>query len=291
MTTREHVRPSRDQAPLAVARPRGTRVTSQELFPTPPDHLFKYRALTTADEKTRLEQLLVGSEMYFSAFDQVNDPFDGCVLPDFDSPKDVIRTYWRARQARMGTTAEAIDQWVMRSDEPDIKRLHTRTMLEMVEETGIFCLVGTPTNVPMWSYYAGGHTGVCLRFRTDLPFQTWAFQGGIFARIHYAQAYPGFKFFETTDEEQGRHLLFTKSADWQHEDEWRIVRVKGVGLLAFPPEYLDAVIFGAKISSDDRRYVQELVRRRTVSTQLLEAQVDDRSFSLSIRSASPSGTR
>jgi hypothetical protein len=67
----------------------------------------------------------------------------------------------------------------------------------------------------MWAYYASGHRGFCLRFRT--------LKGTIFhetEKVEYSVEYPIPPLTADSDE-QVKAFLLTKSKCWKHEKEWR----------------------------------------------------------------------
>src|SRR5215471_10652627 len=98
----------------------------------------------------------------------------------------------------------------------------------------------------MWAYYADDHEGVCLRFQ-GTPLSTLA---GCLPplRVNYATEFPAVPFYDSTLFRQAQALIATKSEAWKHEREWRIVRHQGHGEVAFPPEALDGVILGCRVS-------------------------------------------
>jgi hypothetical protein len=51
--------------------------------------------------------------------------------------------------------------------------------------------------------------------------------------------------------------LLTKSVDWAYEREWRIIDHRvGKGPKPFPPKLLTGVIFGSRISDEDRQQIR-----------------------------------
>ena len=144
-------------------------------------------------------------------------------------------------------------------------------------------MADAPDSVPMWSYYADGHKGVCLRFRVDDAFIRWAFgTGGLLIKVHYSHEYPHVNFFEASDEELARALIGTKAIEWKHEGEWRLVMPATAGPVAYPRENLDGIILGARAGKADRDFVRKLVGERTPRPLLFNARPAEASFALKI---------
>ena len=69
------------------------------------------------------------------------------------------------------------------------------------------------------------------------------------------------------------HVVCTKSNDWEHESEWRVYSGRGRTDgphedIPFNAAELDAVIFGARISSADRLALANLLRNFYPSVEL-----------------------
>ena len=80
--------------------------------------------------------------------------------------------------------------------------------------------------------------------------------------------------------------VFTKAAFWEYEQEWRILNSKGGPRTeGFPPELLDGVILGAKISSEHEATIRRWVRKRGVPTELLRARIDETFYRIRIENA------
>ena len=102
-----------------------------------------------------------------------------------------------------------------------------------------------------WSYYAGGHTGLCLRFRMETLFKALGQSpGGMLLEVQYQRHYPRERFYQPGMFNMLLAALCTKADVWRHEAEWRLVRGQ-IGEVSFPPEALDQVIMGCRIKPDD----------------------------------------
>jgi hypothetical protein len=153
------------------------------------------------------------------------------------------------------------------------------SIAEIVELAGVFSLSAKCDHILMWSHYADSHRGICLRFRA---FSTTPFFGKA-QRVIYQSARPKLNVVLDSHETQSEKALLTKADFWSYEEEWRIVEYEpGPGIHQFPPELLDGIILGAKISPTDRQKVLGWAAMRGNSFEILQAQFSDSEFRLNI---------
>ncbi len=179
-----------------------------------------------------------------------------------------------------------------------------RTLPEVLErvralmaDTKILCLTESPDSTTMWAYYAEQHQGVVLQFRSvpelDSP---W----GVARPVQYLADMP--RLLDNAflaDMLSGRismdvgsimdRMIYTKSSEWAHEQEWRIC--SGVGRdrkaphedIPFNPLELEAVIVGCRMPEEDRAEFSDLSRRLYPQAQLLKAEKAERKFQIQIK--------
>ena len=77
--------------------------------------------------------------------------------------------------------------------------------------------------------------------------------------------------------------VLTKGIDWAYEREKRMIDYRGKpGFRDFPPEALRGVIYGARMSSEDRAFVDGLTSQREIPIQVYRAFVDQGCFRVNI---------
>jgi hypothetical protein len=171
-----------------------------------------------------------------------------------------------------------------------------RKFREVIGASKVLCQSGVRDSLLMWAYYAEQHKGVVLCFRSDaVPNSPW-----LLARpVQYQEAMPRLCDEEfLSDMSAGLTVLdpktlidrvvYTKAAEWAHEQEWRLQA--GSGRLPFAPyedvpfhpRELDAVILGCVMPEDDRKSITEIVRLKYPHVHILQAAKDDRNFRLNI---------
>jgi Protein of unknown function (DUF2971) len=165
-----------------------------------------------------------------------------------------------------------------------------------IAQSKILCLTAISDSSLMWAHYADGHRGIALCFRSasqvDSPWRM--------ARpVEYQAEMP--KLMDTNffvemiagcvsiDKEAMIHrMIFTKSHEWQYEQEWRICSGAGRSPQAifedipFHPLELSAVIIGERISDGDRERILELTRQLYPHASLLRTVRAEREFRLRI---------
>src|SRR5579862_6421181 len=116
-----------------------------------------------------------------------------------------------------------------------------QTFINMTDaqSVGILSLTEKPDNLLMWGHYSRGHTGFVLGLDTeDESFRALLGKSAILRKVHYTKVRPG-RGFDLGSYAQGpvayvgpmsereslnEEWLFSKSTDWEYEQEWRFVR-------------------------------------------------------------------
>lgn len=97
--------------------------------------LFKFKPIDCY-----LDKLLTNAEIYFSGPQKLNDPSEGLL--------------------RFTAQQKLVDD----GNAPSITEPKDDASYSSVHNTYYFCLTTSNTSIPMWSYYGGSHSGVCLEF-------------------------------------------------------------------------------------------------------------------------------
>lgn len=244
------------------------------------DHLYRYRSLR-GEGFGRLYDVTVRSELFFSSYAKLNDPFDGGVWPTPEGTEQEKRAFWE-RRVREGVATQAqVDHLITLSPDDERKLMRDR-IGEEVATYGVSCLSEIPDDLPMWAYYADSHMGICLRFRVP---SLVGWDDSMLMPLTYLVDYPAFAFYRVSGFRRTQLLVAMKAKVWEHEREWRIVRHAGLGPVQFDPGALDGVILGCRVSPDDEARVKDLVARRKPKIELLRAVPAEREFKLNIQPA------
>ncbi|MEM6484621.1 MAG: DUF2971 domain-containing protein [Pseudomonadota bacterium] len=236
--------------------------------------LYKYRSIDTEDEESldRLRQIIVDNTLWFSAPLDFNDPFDLAMDFIFEGPAEEVR--------------KRIDQ-VLKNQSVPFKKRKKRVAAIMsgktlgsnfkeklaqnlrehhpvhLSETGVCSFAGHPRSIPMWSYYADSHAGICLQFErardTRLLIQS--------VRVKYSNKFPTINYIKDL-EEQLAAVVLQKSKDWKHEEEQRIILPEnGRRSIPFHPDALTGMIFGLRTPDETKRIVKQMANARADNGQ------------------------
>jgi hypothetical protein len=257
--------------------------------PSPPT-LYKYL------DPDRVDVLTTGL-MRYSPLGAFNDPFEGqpevtalitdagardslnAILPQearsaYDQLPAEARAalsyeFWERLIAQQLKVKEPDLLHVMRDLTPLVRNLMTRKFDELL---GAFCLSEVPDSLLMWSHYGVSHSGFVLAFDARHPYfheeKGPEDEFRHLRRVVYREARPS----ATLVEFDGADIFLVKSGHWSYEREWRIFRALpeadvvypgepfGVHLFRYPPSALQAVILGARSSTQTAEAITAAIR-------------------------------
>ncbi len=139
----------------------------------------------------------------------------------------------------------------------------------------ILSLTTKPDNNLMWTHYANEHRGVVMRFRSIPAFDS---PYGMAKPMNYVSEVPPFYsekdlvdiiagVAKTNARDIIDKIIYTKSADYAYEQEWRISTGSGRNKYApfedvpFGLNELDGIIFGLRTSDANKTEIQELAAK------------------------------
>jgi len=130
----------------------------------------------------------------------------------------------------------------------------------------------------MWSHYADAHKGYCLEFSTDAPPFKRASQ------VRYPPKYPNVRYLDCIEKPDTHVELttLTKAGLWKYEEEWRVIHIKGPGLIKFDERSLTAIICGHWMTEENVDLLKGLVKRLKHKVQLYRAAPNDKEFEMKL---------
>jgi hypothetical protein len=140
----------------------------------------------------------------------------------------------------------------------------------------------------MWSHYASDHQGFCLSFAADCGYFRLA------QRVRYSDSFPVPSLLFDTDFVLNEKMLLAKSPEWAYEDEWRVIEYIEDGdsrSLEYPPDALEEVIFGARMSANDKAEILTALKRCGRSPLILQASVAEGEVPRAVRGTAEIGMR
>jgi len=142
------------------------------------------------------------------------------------------------------------------------------------------CLVAAYDNVLMWSHYASGHTGICIKFQKRST-DHFVFFGDA-SKVNYQDDVPIVNWYKHDKMEIVRKSVYTKATMWKYEREHRIVQPKlsPDRYYYFDPHLVTAVYLGCCISDKDRELVTQCCKNRVGTVSIYQARRSDTAYSL-----------
>lgn len=260
------------------------------------------------DRRMWVERMLLHGEIYFPLSPQFNDPFETrphCRVarrPDGSLDTDV---HARALREVYGPTWK----WSKEKIEEELTRFIQKARSGMLEleteaieaqwatrfrtEFPMCCLSPDQANVPMWSYYAESHTGVCVHLdATIAPF-------GNAMRVLYRDEYPflPLPLVGVPPLYVVQQALLVKAAKWEHEREYRLIDLPNYEggastldppiaerlspqLRRFRPRHIVGVTCGARMDGNAIEQILRICEQRKPRLPVWKANVSKRSFAL-----------
>ena len=204
---------------------------SDSSYDKPPETMYKYTSFKNA------LNILTSNKIYFAHLSEFNDPFDGRVILDIETPENrkVYMEYIeeKARKRNLILDEKKIQEFVNNPSHEFACDVRDRILKENL---GFCCLTDTCQSLPMWAHYAGNHTGCCLVLdfskhshqkspEDDFPFYSMK-------KIKYRSDLPKYNMNSTW-------LYYVyKSREWEYENEWRAVMFGKKTLRNLPPDSL-----------------------------------------------------
>jgi hypothetical protein len=215
------------------------------------------------------ESIFTKAEVYFAAPADFNDPFDCHLRAHVNDSTDAE---WEAYLDEMMVKdpASKANLLQVKNDEKLRKKLAADVGKEQqrihYSESSVLCLAKKGNSIPMFSYYADGHRGIAIELSfsdEEVPYGFNYHSTGtngkpydgkvIFRDVEYPTVFPELNYHRLRKTDRlVRHLLFTKAAEWSHEEEFRIFRRKvAKGAVSFDRKLLTKVVFGCNTERTD----------------------------------------
>ena len=246
------------------------------------ERLYKYGRMSEFSEA-----LFTGSELYFSAADMLNDPYECTPNYTFVHDKDkimdaIVRIILNQNpeKTRIAAEAEATEIYLRGAHrKPETYQGIAASLLNIARfKMGIYSMTETPSSNLMWAHYADEHKGYCLEFDVTEP-------DSIFIeaqQVRYSKFRPEINFFDASDTKHFNLTFLTKSEEWDYEKEWRIIGINGPGLYGYPPHLLKSVILGYRMSVEHKRQIYDWIQQRPAPVRLLQAVPSMEKFEIDI---------
>jgi len=242
-----------------------------------PNRLFHYRPF----KEEHLVSLLLEGKLKLSRPDKFNDPWDCRVhyqIPTDPAGRERVIEHWkelhRKKFPHISEAKRALMAYDFKSNPSKVADglANAEKILygTLCNQYRIYCLSEKPDVPLMWGHYAGSHAGICLEFDARCrPFAAAE-------KVKYVSAYPAFDVLRGSYES-----LFTKSAAWSYEAEWRLIAEERAfarsprtiktdnDFMTIPSGVLKSVTIGCLTDTSTRRRIENLVKTNASTSVLV----------------------
>jgi len=240
-----------------------------------PRYLYKYR-----DDGEYSKKIIKNKALWYPRPLTFNDPFD-CQL-EFDTKAELhsIERFLRINNKKMSKDELRTRALYYYKNPKILYDAINRGAKNSFNNHGLCCFTIDPANILMWSYYANSHRGMCLKF--DLLADPVAFF--IPLKVDYVQEYPYWNHIKGDNNASVTKLASTKAKQWEHEQEYRILKFRKSGSHSFDGSALQEIIFGCQASAPFIKDVQALAKTADMEHIIFsKAHVSKTEFKLEIK--------
>jgi hypothetical protein len=246
-----------------------------------PNHLYKYR---TFDPNNYYENLISKNELFFSAPNKFNDPFDCKYVPNYDigTDKDIFKIILKyAEIDNPNYSKQGQLKIAQKNFKDNIHILRNPVLFSIrINETmnnmfGICSFSEDKSNLLMWAHYSNCHEGFCVEYNAHL-FEKICLnyarinESILFERVKYLKDFPLFNPDMTMDPNYLKDYIITKSPDWEYEKEWRLIYEPN-SKLTFPDDIMTSIYFGVNCSETNIEKVRILIQNKRNKPKLFKA--------------------
>jgi|SRR5450759_1690371 hypothetical protein len=266
-------------------------------------------SIDNAERRRRVDALLRDGELYFATARELNDPFEAA--PHFrthgttsDDILEVLSRYLRSVVApRDGWNKEQVlakEKDLLNEIRSGEYQLRMQGLAQSWREKfrtdfPMCCLAATRDSTLMWSYYSGGHSGICIHIdATKAPFTNAE-------RVIYAKQYPELLLptVELESEALRTLALLTKSDVWVHEREYRLINMpmtfepdnsmrilddmftwKTPQLAVIQPFFIVGATIGASMQDEEIEHILRICHERPIKIPVFQAKCRQDRFDL-----------
>ena len=235
--------------------------------------LYKYRSLSNESKEYTLD-IFRKCELYFSAPNRFNDPFDCKIRPIIKSRELLAKDI--AQRHKLPYEKEDVEQAIIADGTIETRLI--KAVDDVMNSHGICSFSERSSDILMWSHYSDCHKGICLGFDvTEDP----AFFDYI-QNVIYQDTYPlldlsvvdGIKKYLDA-------LLKTKYSEWAYEKEVRVYKKENKAY-SFNPAAFKSIYFGCKADDAVIEEVKQVVRgnENLGHVKFYKAAIDSTAFKL-----------
>ena len=205
--------------------------------------VFKYRSGSKRDINT-----LINNQFYSASIDSLNDIQEAKVKIN-DNEFEIFDLLVKNHTL----------------DKENTSRIILENYLQKAKKFGIYSLSKNYNNELLWAYYSNSHKGFCIEYDFDI-LEQFQLKGEFLSNVEYQKNIPiitAKDLLENKNQVLNTKLLATKSKNWEHEDEIRIIT--GVtGNFSFYCRAVKSIYFGSRTNKKTIKLLMRLIKGRNI---------------------------
>lgn len=215
-----------------------------------PERIYRYRTLDDRfcdDEQSFFEReidAIENSYLYAASFKSMNDPMEAFYLVGNEGD-------------------QLVDKLI--GGKINILSKFEEIISTTIDKLGLISFSSSHLEYPLWAYYAGNFSGICLEFDSSLLCMG-DFRDESLKCVNYSSLpLPPISFGEFNIDAKDTALsrLTIKREEWAHEKEWRYVTGR-VGKKYYSDNALARIFLGPRIASKHAEIIRNIVKNRDV---------------------------
>ena len=263
------------------------------------EHFYKY---VTADAA---KLILKNLQVKYSSPDLFNDPFDNqfdIQINTGENKEEVKEIYGRifdsmARAKKVGASpkesffaATTLNKNLISVVKEDSEKT-LKIFIDLLRQGNkIFCISENYDNLLMWAHYADEHKGAVIKLKclhkedTLLCAAEKVQYSAIMQNPRLDELIVDFD-IDSSANKIFKDCIYTKSRDWQYEQEWRVVlptqdSSSGHTFINLREEELDSIYLGCKMAESDKQEILGITKTQRKNIRVFQAEKDAKIFKL-----------
>lgn len=225
---------------------------------------------------------LAEGKAWFSKLIDFNDPFEGQFIvtpPDFKNERERFFAHVADTIPKYPLASPALNLVRARYNESpgDFEKFvnstvtsASRSFYESYLNIGAYCLASDipgveasqVSNVMMWSHYADGMKGFCIKFNPNKLFESlkkYNEENFFWAKVHYQNEMYKVDFYDLVDIERNvsGKAIHTKHTGWEYEYECRLL-TNNPGLYKYSHDAIECIYIGSKMPASHQKLLWDI---------------------------------
>lgn len=221
------------------------KLGSEDVIGLMPTSFYRYRPF---NEYTLSE--IINQHIFLSPIDKLDDKLDS---------KYIYKPF-----GEHTAEEETIYNWRRPSSQQRINEVNK----EFAQHIRIACLTQDHKNMPMWNYYAQGHKGICIKYRTKDFNNDYIFLPVIYPSKRKKEG--TFKFFPADNQMKCGAVFnsIVKDESWKFEKEWRVIQYVDDDKNHYVDWNMSDIYLGCDISDESVEIIKNIIIRNGLKIAL-----------------------